>query len=217
MVGARIVLLDLDRTLVDVQGFTDYAAALAEVTALVGTWPEVEVPEADWDRPTVACMSVLHALFGDHRWNAISEVIAAYEAAAIDASRPMPTLTDAVENLRQVPAAVVTLLPSDVASDVLAHHGVTVGPGECIDVVIGRRAHLRPKPEPDALVEACRLLGGSAQDAVMIGDSTWDLQAASAAGIPFIGVPFTPDGLPATCRTSPALNDAVRRALAGRP
>ena len=63
-----MLLLDLDRTLVDLQSFTDYSAALADVRTLVGEWSDADVPETDWDRPTQACMSVLHSLLGDPRW-----------------------------------------------------------------------------------------------------------------------------------------------------
>ena len=77
------LLLDLDRTLVDLQSFTNYAAALADVQELVGEWSDVDVPTTDWDRATTSCMSVLHAFFGDARWSRISETIARHERAAI--------------------------------------------------------------------------------------------------------------------------------------
>ena len=41
------LLLDLDRTLVDLQSFTNYAAALADVQELVGEWSDVDVPMTD--------------------------------------------------------------------------------------------------------------------------------------------------------------------------
>jgi HAD superfamily hydrolase (TIGR01509 family) len=42
------------------------------------------------------------------------------------------------------------------------------------------------KPEPDIVNAAVEKAGGG--DAVMIGDSTWDCQAATRAGLPSIGV-----------------------------
>ena len=44
------------------------------------------------------------------------------------------------------------------------------------------------KPAPDLVVAALRRVGGSAEDAVMIGDTPWDVHAARAAGVPTIGV-----------------------------
>lgn len=43
------------------------------------------------------------------------------------------------------------------------------------------------KPEPD-LVRAAMDKSGTADGAVMVGDSTWDCKAASRAGIPCVGV-----------------------------
>ncbi len=81
----------------------------------------------------------------------------------------------------------MTLLPADVAIAVLDHHDLDID--KEIDVVVGRDPLIRPKPEPHGVLEACRLLGVEPTSAVMIGDSTWDAQAAIAAGADFIGVP----------------------------
>jgi HAD superfamily hydrolase (TIGR01549 family) len=44
----------------------------------------------------------------------------------------------------------------------------------------------RTKPEPDLIVAALERAGGG--PAVMVGDSTWDCEAAKRAGVPAIGV-----------------------------
>jgi len=210
-VPVRAILLDLDRTLVDLQSSTDYAAALADVQALVGRWDAADVPDTDWTGPTQACMSLLHSLLGDPRWHEVSAAIAVHERAAIPQSVPMPTVPETVERLRALPTAVVTLLPIEVATDVLVANGIGVGPGQPIDLVVGRDAAIRPKPEPDGLLAACRRLGVPAQDAVMIGDSSWDAGAADRAGVAFIGVPpaaFGPDR-----HTTETFTDAVRLAM----
>jgi phosphoglycolate phosphatase-like HAD superfamily hydrolase len=188
-VPASAILLDLDRTLVDLQSFTDYAAALADVRLIVGEWSDADVPDTDWDRPTQACMSVLHSLLGDDRWHEVSAAIAGHERAAIPRSHPMPTVLESLDRLAVVPTAVVTLLPVDVATDALLSNGIGVGPGRAIDVVIGRDPVIRPKPEPDGVLDACRRLGVEPVGAVMIGDSTWDAGAAHGAQVAFIGVP----------------------------
>lgn len=211
---AAALLLDLDRTLVDLQTFTDYGAALADVRGLLGSWDAVEVPDTDWDAPTVACMSVLHSLAGDPRWVQVSDAIAVHERAAIPHSVLMPTVDAARGVLRRTPVAVVTLLASEVVVTVLAAHGIAVGPGAEVDVVVGRSADVRPKPEPDGLLAACSLLGVTPGSAVMIGDSRWDEQAAARAGVRFIGVPFGPGALDDGCEQAPAFAAAVALALA---
>lgn len=210
--AARALLLDLDRTLVDLQSFTDYAAALADVSALVGSWPDVAVPATDWDGPTMACMSALHSLGGDERWPEVSQAIARHERAAIPSSLIMPTVAEACLLLDEVPVAVVTLLAPDLVPEVLGQHGIRLG---CeVDAVIGRSSDMRPKPEPDGLWAACQALDVDVADAVMIGDSTWDAEAARRAGIDFIGVPSSPVPLTGVEVQMATFEEAVRRALA---
>lgn len=210
-VPVRAILLDLDRTLVDLQSFTDYAAALVDVETIVGAWPDADVPDTDWERPTQACMSVLHSLLGDPRWHEVSAAVAVHERAAIPQSHVMPTVLETVDLLIPVPTAVVTLLPVDVATEVLVTHGIGVGAGRAIDLVVGRDAVIRPKPEPDGILSACRRLGVPAGDAVMIGDSSWDAGAADRAGAAFIGVP--PAAFGADRLTADTFAEAVRLAL----
>lgn len=182
------VLFDLDRTLIDLQTYTDYGAALEDVESMIGSWDDPPAPETDWDAPTQRCMSTLVALSGDPRWSEASEAIAAHEMAAVTASHAMPSLEEALELAHGMPRAVVTLVAEAPARAVLARHGVD------IPVLVPRRPDLRPKPAADQLLEACRLLGVPPSRTVMIGDSTWDAEAAANAGCGFVGVAATPDG-----------------------
>jgi len=50
------------------------------------------------------------------------------------------------------------------------------------------KAELRPKPAADQPLAACRELGVDPAATVMVGDSTWDLEAAAAAGCSFVGL-----------------------------
>lgn len=176
----KAVLFDLDRTLVDVQSYTDYAAALADVESMIGSWEDRPTPPTGWDGPTRRCMGVLVALSGDPRWQSVSDVIERHELAAIGRSTAMPGL-DLVKSL-ELPMGVVTLLPPGAARATLAHHGIA------IDTLVGRRPDLAPKPAADQLLAACAELGVAPGEAVMVGDSTWDLAAAAAAGCGFVGL-----------------------------
>jgi len=182
------LLFDLDRTLVDLQTYTDYGAALANVEALLGAWDDPPTPATDWDTPTQMCMSILVALSGDPRWTEVSDLITAHEMRAIPRSRPMPRLREAMVLSEHLPRAVVTLLSEEPARSALRHHGVD------IPVLVPRRADLRPKPAPDQIIEACGMLGVAPIDAVMIGDSSWDSEAAANAGCGFVGVAATRTG-----------------------
>ncbi len=208
----RALLFDLDRTLVDVQSVTDYTAARRDAEAVAGDLAPHDVPGTDWTPDTVASMALLVACAGHARWAAVSAAIEAHERAAVAGSTAMPGLAEAWAATADVPRAVVTLLTEAVARQVLAHHAVA---GADRVPVVGRDAARRPKPAPDGLVAACEMLGVAPADAVMIGDSTWDLEAARAAGTGFVGVPVVPGAMPPGTDVAPGLLEAVRSALDG--
>ena len=176
------MLLDLDRTLVDLQSYTDYDQAWQAVQPFVPSDLTLNVPETGWSSATRACMGVLAALPESDLWWKISGIIAEFETAAIAQSVLMPGAHAFAYSLRTSARAVVTLLPEDVARDVLVQHDLD------IPIVIGRDPRIRPKPSGDGLRRALELLDKPADDAVMIGDSTWDAAAAADAGVTFIGV-----------------------------
>jgi len=181
----RAFLFDLDRTLVDLQTYTDYGAALQDLTDLVGEQDGADVPAADWDAPTFSAMAILVALAGTEQWDAADRVVAAHELAAIPQSVAMPGLDGLADAVGESPYAVVTLLPEDVARAVLAAQGVRV------DVIIGRHPRIPAKPSGAGLLVAAERLGVPITECVMIGDSSWDHAAALDAGAAFIGVPVS--------------------------
>ena len=205
----RAILFDLDRTLIDVQSVTDYAAARRDAEAAAGDLVPPPVPGTDWTPDTVAAMALLVACAGDERWHAVSAAVEAHERAAVPGSRAMPGLHEAWGVTADHPRAVVTLLTEAVTRQVLERHGVDAAGVP----VIGRDAGRRPKPAPDGLLAACDLLGVAPGDSVMIGDSTWDLEAARAAGADFVGVPVTAGAMPRGTTVAANLVDAVRAAL----
>ena len=192
----RALLLDLDRTLVDVQTFTDYAAAVADLEARFGPLPGSEdVPDTYWRKATVAAMEALVAWSGTARWQEASDLIETYEAAAVPTSTPMPGLDPFLRATSDRRRAVVTLMGGRAARDTLAAHRIG------ITALVPRLPDLHPKPAPDQLRAGIELLDRRPEEAVMIGDSSWDREAAVAAGIEFIGVgdaDFGPDVLVAS-------------------
>jgi phosphoglycolate phosphatase len=208
----RALLFDLDRTLVDVQSVTDYAAARRDAEVAAGDLVPPPVPGTDWTPDTVASMALLVACAGHPRWHAVSAAIEVHERGAVTGSRAMPGLHRAWAATADVPRAVVTLLTEEVTRRALAHHGV---PGADRVLVVGRDAGRRPKPAPDGLLAACERLGVATADTVMVGDSTWDLEAARAAGTGFVGVPVTEGAMPPGTLVAADLEEAVRLALLG--
>jgi phosphoglycolate phosphatase len=59
-----------------------------------------------------------------------------------------------------------------------------------LDCIVGGDSCERRKPDPQPLLVACQSLRVPAAQALMVGDSTNDVQAARAAGIPVLCVPY---------------------------
>ena len=117
-----------------------------------------------------------------------AELLAHYRANIAVHSRPYPGLLEACDELaaRGVKLAVVTNKMEELARDLLAQLGLTdrftailggdtLGPGKA-------------KPNPDLLHEAIRLCG--AHRFAFVGDTTYDIGAAKAAGVRSVAVGF---------------------------
>ncbi len=179
----KALLLDLDRTLVDVQTFTDYEAAVADVERELGSIDLVGVPETEWRSATRTAMGMLVALAGDpDRWQTASDLIERHERRAVAEAQPMPGLTAFLDATADMTRAIVTLMGPGAMDLVCERFEIDV------PVRVGRAADMVPKPAPDQVVRACGRLGVDPPNAVMIGDSTWDGAAADAAGAEFIGL-----------------------------
>jgi phosphoglycolate phosphatase len=93
----------------------------------------------------------------------------------------LPVLTSAGLAL-----AVVTNKQHRYACDLLDHLGLS----RHFDLVVGGDTCERRKPDPLPLHHACTQLGVAPADALMVGDSANDLEAARAAGMPVVLVPY---------------------------
>jgi len=82
--------------------------------------------------------------------------------------------------------ACVTNKPAEFARDLLRAKGLD----SHFETVVGGDTHVRKKPDPMPLQKTCEQLGVPASQALMIGDSAIDAQAASAAGCPLVMVTY---------------------------
>ena len=173
-----VILLDLDGTLVDAtETIVEGILALAAESGL--RVPQREEARAFIGRPPLQSWASLGA---------------EDPAALVDAftARVMPRLARDGVLLpgvgRAVPAlraaghtlAVATTRMTGSARDSLEHVGLLAS----ISQVSGRDLVPHPKPAPDVLLHALEALGRGPGDALMVGDSTADVEAAHAAGMP---------------------------------
>lgn len=94
----------------------------------------------------------------------------------------------ALEALRAsgVPMACVTNKPAAFTQPLLERMGIAGFFG----ATVSGDTLAEKKPHPAPLLHACRLLGTAAADALMIGDSANDADAARAAGMPVLLVTY---------------------------
>jgi phosphoglycolate phosphatase/AHBA synthesis associated protein len=83
---------------------------------------------------------------------------------------------------RGLRVAVVTNTPGELARRTLAAAGLEP------ETVVGADEVARAKPAPDIVHEACSRLGVRPAEALVVGDSRYDREAAAAAGASFVGV-----------------------------
>ncbi len=82
---------------------------------------------------------------------------------------------------RGVRTAVITNTPHDLAVEIL---GVaSLAP----DFVVGGSDVANAKPAPDMVERACELLAVARHQAIVVGDSRFDEEAARGAGVAFVG------------------------------
>lgn len=189
---------DLDGTLLDTSG--DLAATLNRVLAEDGR------PALPMDRILAMVGRGVHALLeqavavtggGDAAVVArlYPRFVDTYAAHNAEQSRPYPGVLDALDALaaQGLTLAVVTnklealTLPLLEATGLLPRFatvigGDTLGPGTV-------------KPSPMPILEMVRRCGGPA---AFVGDSTYDVQAAQAAGVPVIACSFGFSQVPVT-------------------
>lgn len=83
-------------------------------------------------------------------------------------------------------AAVVTNKSRHTAATLLERLGLS----QWIEVIVGGDSCAQRKPHPQPLLVACQALEVTPAQALMVGDSTIDVQAARAAGMRIVCVPY---------------------------
>ncbi len=178
----RLVIFDLDGTLVD-SSEPIVEAILAQAAA-----EGLPLPDRAW-----ACSRIGHPPL--ETWAELGSPDPQATQAGFR-SRVLPTLAERTEVLPGTASTLATLARTDLvlavatsrnsqsAVETLAHLGLD-GPFACI---AGRDRVEHPKPAPDLLLWVLERTGFAPHEALMIGDTTADVEAARAAGMPCWGV-----------------------------
>jgi HAD superfamily hydrolase (TIGR01549 family) len=180
---AVTAILDVDGTLVD----TNYHHAIAWHRALRAHQQRVPV----WRVHRHIGMGgdkILAALIGEEAERAQGEGIRAAEAEAygelIGEVEPMEGARELIERLASDGATVI--LASSAKEDEVDHYLDLLDARELVDGWTTAADVEQTKPAADLVHAALDKAGGG--PALMIGDSTWDVKAASNAGLPTLAV-----------------------------
>ncbi len=203
--GRRVAVLDLDGTLVD--SFADLAGSVNHALRAVGL--AARPPEEIRAFIGEGARLLLERAVDPHL-HLLEPALAAwwehYERHCLDRTELFPGMADALAGAGRV-LAVHTNKPGRLARKILDGLGV----GQRFAAVLGGDEAPR-KPDPSGTLDLVSRLGGSAGEAVFVGDSLIDARTASAAGIPFVAVTWGFGARDALAARSPA---AIVDAVAG--
>jgi HAD superfamily hydrolase (TIGR01509 family) len=182
---AKTAILDIDGTLVD----TNYHHAIAWYRA----FRQHGAPQAIWRLHRSIGMGgdqLVAAVAGDEVEREQGDDIRAAEGvlymALIEEVEPFAAAHDLLSELDRRQHPIV--MASSAKEQEVGHYLDLLGAREVATAWTSSADVENTKPEPDLVLTALEKTGTSAEDAVMVGDSVYDCQAASRAGVPSLAV-----------------------------
>jgi HAD superfamily hydrolase (TIGR01509 family) len=180
-----VAILDIDGTLVD----TNYQHALAWFRAFRGSGIVLPI----WQIHRHIGMGgdqLVEALTDADTEREHGEEIRAAEKSLymrmIDEVQPMEGSRELIEELCALDHSVV--LASSAKPDEVEHYLDLLDARDLADAWTSAEDVEATKPEPDLVHSALERVGADAGEAVMIGDTPWDVQAAAKAGVQTLAV-----------------------------
>lgn len=175
------VMLDLDGTLLD--AFEPIVNALNQTLLKFGHPP---MSPMEIRRYTGRDNGTVASLFGERWHEAQAHYLELHDRHYLAQSTIMPGAVELLEWLHAhgIPAAIVTNKGQQRAITQIDH----VGWKGLIAEVVGHVDDRPGKPDPAPVFAACRQLNAQPESSLFIGDGIADMQAATAASCPAIGL-----------------------------
>jgi HAD superfamily hydrolase (TIGR01509 family) len=180
-----IAILDIDGTLVD----TNYQHALGWYRAfrrhgiILPIWRIHRHLGMGGDQ-------VVEALTGEETENRLGDEIRESEkelySEMMDEVEPMDGARDLISELGE--RGHVVVLASSAKEDEVEHYLELLDARDLADAWTTSADVEETKPAPDLVHSALSKVGGSADDAVMVGDTPWDVKSAGRAGVGTLAV-----------------------------
>lgn len=182
----KLAIFDFDGTLVDsAPGIIDVMRQCIE---------EYKLPDEiykEWQMLIgVPLMRQMEIIFPDHTEEFWLEVATRYRAIYDDKTIELcplfPSLTKMLEALKasDIKMTIASSKRRHLIQTVLDHHNLT----HYFAMIVGAQDVANHKPHPESVHLTLKEMSTDAYDAVVIGDSTYDLDMAHGAGVDAIGV-----------------------------
>jgi pyrophosphatase PpaX len=182
-VRSRVVLFDLDGTLIDSGAIILASMRHAAETVLARSIPDDELMEAVGGPGLVAQMRAIDAEHADELVRVYREHNEPLHEELQACEGVLDVLPELVERGARLGIVTAKRLPTvQLAIDVIPELE------RYFDVVVGAEDTERHKPHPDPILEALRRLEAAPREAAYVGDSPFDIRAAKAAGVRSVGV-----------------------------
>lgn len=183
----KAVLFDLDGTLLDTNELI-YMSFCHTFKSMLNKELTREEITSTYGKPLEATFS---AYTNDEK--EVEELVKEYRRYNLEIHDDMCKPFDDVEELllelkkRNIKTAIVTSKRKQ-----LAERGLELGKlKELLDVIVTPEDTTKHKPEAEPAIKACELLGVKPEEALMVGDSSYDLLCGKSAGCKTCGVEYT--------------------------
>jgi phosphoglycolate phosphatase len=185
--GVRLVVFDLDGTLVD--SVADLASAVnAALHQLAPGTPPLPLPRIRGFIGDGARLLVARSVEA-----ALPVLLDAYRQRLLDTTQLYPGVRETLERLRELRLAVLTNKPGDMSRTILTGLGVA----DCFFRILGGGDVPQHKPDPAGLAALMREASAAPEQTVVVGDSAVDVRTGRALGTRTVGVTygFAPESL----------------------
>jgi phosphoglycolate phosphatase len=175
----RALIFDLDGTLIDSK--QDLIRSVNAMLVEMGreTLPEDTISGyIGHGAPILMARALGNGATEQEREQALKFFLAHYEEHKLDSTRAYPGVAEGLEELRELPMAVLTNKPVRVSRRILEGLGLA----KHFRAVYGGNSFETKKPDPLGAWKVLEELGAGAEQAMIVGDSEVDVQTARNAG-----------------------------------
>jgi len=175
----RALIFDLDGTLIDSK--QDLIHSVNAMLAGTGREPLHEDTVSSYighGAPRLVARALGNGATEEECERALKFFLAHYDEHKLDSTRAYPGVAEALEELRELPMAVLTNKPVRVSRKILEGLGLA----KYFRAIYGGNSFETKKPDPLGAKKILEELGAAPVQALMVGDSEVDVQTARNAG-----------------------------------